>query len=136
MLLEVLVALAILGLGLTALVSGIPVTAAAVSEGTRLSTATFLAEARLEELRRVAWGAGASPIDLGLTFTDEAALPSPYADYARQVRVVDCGEAPGCGAVSSPLLRQVTVTVAYRPLTGSGLATSKSVSLTTLISRR
>lgn len=135
MLLEVIAALAVVALGLTAFASGIPAAAMAVSEGAQLSTATFLAAARMEEVRGVEWRAG-SIVD-GLSFPDEAALPDPYAHYARQVRMVDCGVTPGCGAVTSPLLRQITVTVAYRPVTALGLAAgSKTVSLTTLVTSR
>jgi hypothetical protein len=151
MLAEVLLAAAVLAIGLAALTSAIPVAGVAVSEGAKLSTATFLAGARLEEVRAAAWSA-APPVDrLGVsgaplsppqsggmtTFADEAALPNPYAGYSRQVRVLDCGLPPGCGAVTSGRLRQVTVTVAYRPVTASGLAAlEKTVFVTTLVAQR
>ena len=151
MLAEVLAAVAVVAIGLSALASAIPVAGAAVSEGARVSTATFLAGARLEEIRAAAWSA-TPPVDrLGLsgaplsppqsggatTFADEAALPDPYAGYSRQVRILDCGLPPGCGGVISARLRQVTVTVAYRPVTASGVAAlDKSVSVTTLVARR
>jgi len=151
MLAEVLAAVAVVAIGLSALTSALPVAGAAVSEGARLSTATFLAGARLEEVRAAVWSA-APPLDrLGVsgaplsppqsggttTFADEVALPDPYAGYSRQVRIVDCGLPPGCGAVISGRLRQITVTVAYRPVTASGRAAiDKSVSLTTLIAQR
>lgn len=151
MLAEVLLAVAVLAIGLSALTSAIPVAGVAVSEGARLSTATFLAGARLEEVRAAVWSA-APPVDrLGVsgappsppqsggatTFADEAALPDPYAGYSRQVRILDCGLPPGCGSVISGRLRQVTVTVAYRPVTASGLAAlDKSVSVTTLVAQR
>ena len=151
MLAEVLAAVAVVAIGLSALASAIPVAGAAVSEGARLSTATFLAGARLEEIRAAAWSA-TPPVDrLGLsgaplsppqsggatTFADETALPDPYAGYSRQVRILDCGLPPGCGAVMSARLRQVTVTVAYRPVTASGVAAlDKTVSVTTLVAQR
>ena len=144
-------AVAVVAIGLSALISALPVAGAAVSEGAKLSTATFLAGARLEEVRSAPWSA-APPVDrLGVsaaplsppksgdatTFADEAALPDPYAGYSRQVRILDCGLAPGCGSVISDRLRQVTVTVAYRPATASGLAAlDKAVSVTTLVSQR
>ena len=151
MLAEVLVAVAVVAIGLSALTSAIPVSTVAVSEGARLSTATFLAGARLEEVRAAQWSAAPAVDRLGVsgaalfppqsggatTFADEGALPDPYAGYSRQVRILDCGLPPGCGAVSSTGLRQVTVTVAYRPVTASGLAAlDKSVSVTTLVARR
>ena len=151
MIAEVLTAVAVLAIGLSALTSAIPVAGVAVSEGAKLSTATFLAGARLEEVRAAAWSA-APPVDrLGVsgaplsppqsggttTFADEAALPDPYADYSRQVRILDCGLPPGCAAVSSGRLRQVTVTVAYRPVTARGLAAlGKTVFVTTLVAQR
>jgi hypothetical protein len=151
MLTEVLAAVAVVAIGLSALASAIPVAGVAVSEGARLSTATFLAGARLEEIRAAAWsatppvdrlgvsGAPLSPPRSGdaITFADEAALPDPYAGYSRQVRIVDCGMPPGCGPVISARLRQVTVTVAYRPVTASGVAAlDKTASVTTLVAQR
>jgi hypothetical protein len=151
MLTEVLAAVAVVAIGLSALTSAIPVAGAAVSEGAKLSTATFLANARLEEVRTAAWraippvdrlgvsGAPLSPPQSGntTTFADEAVLPDPYAGYSRQVRVVDCGLPPGCGVITSGRLRQVTVTVAYRPVTARGLAAlDKTVSVTTLVAQR
>ncbi|HEV2055168.1 MAG TPA: hypothetical protein VGV06_08345 [Methylomirabilota bacterium] len=151
MLAEVLATVAVVAIGLSALTSAIPVVGAAVSEGAKLSTATFLAGARLEEVRAATWSA-APPVDrLGVsgaplsppqsggatTFADEGALPDPYAGYSRQVSVLDCGLPPGCGAVTSGHLRQVTVTVAYRPVTARGLAAlDKTISVTTLVAQR
>ena len=137
MLIEVIAAIAVVALGLTAFASTVPVASMAVSEGAQLSTATFLAAERLEEIRAVEWRAGSALQRPNLAFPDEAALPNPYAAYTRQVRIVDCGVPPGCGGGASTLLRQVTVTVAYRPVTASGLgANDKAVSLTTLLAER
>jgi hypothetical protein len=151
MLAEVLAAVAVVAIGLSALTSAISVAGTAVSEGAKISTATFLANARLEEVRTAAWsatppvdrlgvsGAPLSPPQSGntTTFADEAVLPDPYAGYSRQVRVLDCGLPPGCGAVTSERLRQVTVTVAYRPVTARGVAAlDKTVSVTTLVAQR
>ena len=136
MLLDAIAAVAVVALGLAAFVAGLPVVAMSVSEGAQLSTATFLAAARMDEIRAAGWR-DASVLDRpGSAFPDEPALEVPYAGYARQVRSVDCGAAPGCGGVI-PLLRQVTVTVAYRPLSAAGLAAdSKTVSITALIAPR
>src|SRR6202795_773161 len=151
MLAEVPGAVAVVAIGLSALASALPLAGAAVSEGAKLSTATFLAGARLEEVRAAAWsaaprvdrlgvsGAPLSPPQSGgmTTFADEAALPDPYGGYSRQVRVLDCGLPPRCGAVTSGSLRQVTVTVAYQPVTASGLAAlDKAVFVTTLVAQR
>jgi len=134
MLLEAIAAAGIVALGLVAFLSGLPTAATAVSEGAQLSTATFLATSRLEEVRRLAWSGVA--LD-GSTFPDEPVLAGLYAGYSRQVRIVECSAPPGCGSITSPQIRQITVTVAYRPVAASGLAAdSKAVSLITLITAR
>ena len=134
MLLEAIAAAGIVALGLVAFLSGLPTAATAVSEGAQLSTATFLATSRLEEVCRLAWSGVA--LD-GSTFPDEPVLAGLYAGYSRQVRIVECSAPPGCGSITSPQIRQITVTVAYRPVAASGLAAdSKAVSLITLITAR
>lgn len=133
MLLEVLAAVAVVAFGLTAFVSGLPVAAISVSEGAQRSTATFLAAARLDEIRAAGWRDGAA---LDRAVPDEPTLSAPYAGYARQVRTVDCGTTTACG-IMAPGLSEVTVTVAYRPLTAFGLAAEpRSVSITALVARR
>src|SRR5499427_459601 len=134
MLLEAIAAAGIAALALVAFLSGLPAAAMAVSEGAQLSTATFLAASRLEEVRALAWSGVA--LDTR-ALPDEPVLAEPYAGYSRQVRIADCNAPPRCGAIASPLIRQVTVTVAYRPLTASGLAgESKAGTLTTLVASR
>jgi prepilin-type N-terminal cleavage/methylation domain-containing protein len=149
-LVEILAAVAILGIGLTALLGVIPISAYGIHEGGRLSTATFLAEQRLEEVKSASWtsalpghdclGVGETsapasttctrltpaPCTAGhvcVTFPDEPDVRG-FAGYGRSVRVTDCGAAPGCGVAPSAVidanLRLVTVTVTYRPLTGVG----------------
>ena len=151
MLADVLTAIAVLALGLTALVSSIPVSGAAVNEGSQLSTATFLALARLEEVRAAAWSSS-PPLDrLGVsghpaaapraagrpTFLDESPLAPPYGAFRREVRVSDCSASPGCAGIVSPRLRQITVRVSYRPVSAAGMAsTDKTISLTTLVAER
>ena len=54
------------------------------------------------------------------TFADEAALPAPYGDYARAVRIIDCAGGGACSGIAKADLRQVTITVTYRPMTGVG----------------
>lgn len=151
MLTEVLAAIAVVALGLAALASAIPVAAGAVSEGGQLSTATFLASARLEQVRAAVWSekplvdllgvsadAVTPPRSAGLpSFPDEPSLAPLYRGFSRQVRILDCGTPPGCSGVVSSRLRQITVRVAYRPVTVTGVAsTDKTVSLTTLVSER
>ena len=151
MLADVLAAVAVLALGLTALVSSIPVSGAAVSEGSQLTTATFLASARLEEARAAAWRSSPAVDRLGVsahpaagprasgapTFPDEYPLAPPYGRFSRDVRISDCAAAPGCDGIVSAHLRQITVRVSYRPVSAAGVvSTAKTISLTTLVAER
>ena len=125
---EVLVALPIITIGLLALLSAIPLSTYATQEGRQTSTATFLANQRLEQVRNAQWTATcqvdasgfvvvgpavvndhigvsspstAAPKDptAVVTFADESSLAFPYAPYSRQVRIVDSvASAPTCDA--------------------------------------
>src|SRR6266540_2492628 len=109
---EILIAITIIGVGLVALASAIPIAAYGIQEGNQLSTATFLANQRLEQIRNAQWTAVVPPDaicpgvtalvsavdDLGVspsptaapqsggvtTFPDENPLPAPSAGYSRQ----------------------------------------------------
>lgn len=150
---EVLVSMAIVSIGLVALLSAVPLAAYAIQEGKQLSTATFLANQRLEQARNAQWSAIPAADSLGIsasptaapqsggmtTFPDESSLAAPYAGYSRQARITDCGVAPGCGGITNAGLRQVTVTVTYTPLTGVGQAAAggtKSVVVSMLAAQR
>jgi prepilin-type N-terminal cleavage/methylation domain-containing protein len=116
---EVLVALPIITIGLLALLSAIPLSTYATQEGRQTSTATFLANQRLEQVRNALWmatcqvdgttglvvpgaaivtdkvGVSASPTAApqdpspAVTFADESPIAAPYAGYSRQVRITD-----------------------------------------------
>src|SRR5262245_25112233 len=153
---EILLAVVIIGVGLVALSSAIPLAAYGIQEGNQLSTATFLANQRLEQIRYAQWTAcplvdklgvsasvAAAPDSGGVvTFPDEDPLPAPYAMYRREVRITGLwgpATCPGGGLPGTTGLRQVTVTVSYRPMTGVGVApatTSKSAVLTMYIGQR
>ena len=150
---EVLAAAALVSVGLIALASAIPLAAYGIQEGNQLSTATFLANQRMEQVRSRSWNTSPAIDNLGssvststapqsggaTTFPDESPLAAPYAGYTRTVRIRDCSLAGGCSGVQDAGLRQVTVTVSYRPMTGVGQAPAgvgKSAVLTTLVARR
>jgi type II secretory pathway pseudopilin PulG len=149
-LVEVIVAVGIITVGLSALLAAVPFASYGTREGYQLSTATFLANERLEQVRNARWESepravdalGVSPAPTSapesgaaITFADEAALPAPYGDYARTVRIIDCGG--GCSGIAKADLRQVTITVTYRPMTGVGVASiTKAAAVTTLIAKR
>lgn len=166
---EILVAVAILGIGLVGLAVVVPIASYGVQEGSQLSTATFLAEQRLEQVRNAPWtgtpandcigsGANAPVVPAGVacangtivlaagatTFADEAnviwgnntSAAANQAGYSRQVRVSDCSPTP-CAGLTSATMRQVTVSVTYRPLTSSGVsAQNKTVSVQWLVARK
>ena len=148
---EILMAVVIIGIGLAALASAIPLSNFGIQEGNQLSTATFLANQRLEQVRNATWTTTPAVDNLGVsasptaapqsagttTFPDEASVASPYTAYSRQVRITDCGAGTGCAGIVDGNLRQVTVTVTYRPLTGIGQASAtKPVTVTMLIAKR
>lgn len=155
---EILVAVAIIGIGLAGLAVVIPVSSFGVQEGSQLSTATFLAEQRIEQIRNAAWTASPASDCVGIsagnaaptipagascggsaagtvTFADEANLAG-YANYSRQTRITDCG-VTACSGITSDTLRLVTVTVQYRPLTAAGQAPqNKTVSVEWLVAQK
>jgi hypothetical protein len=151
---EVALAIAVIGVGLVALSSAIPLTSYGIREGDQLSTATFLANERLEQVRNARWEVGppaldtlgnspvatAAPVSGGVvTFPDESPVAAPHAGYSRTVRVTDCGVGVGCGGIASPDMRQVTVTVTYRPMTSAGVApagTTKPATVTMYVAKR
>ncbi|HKA61839.1 MAG TPA: prepilin-type N-terminal cleavage/methylation domain-containing protein [Methylomirabilota bacterium] len=148
---EVLVALPIITIGLLALLAAIPLSTFATQEGKQSSTATFLANQRLEQVRNAQWSAVPAVDQLGIsasaasapqtggtvTFADENPVTS-YAGYQRRVRVTDCGAGGGCAGVTSSGMRLVTVTVTYAPLspTGKDAPAPRSVAVTMLVAQR
>ena len=59
-LVEILIAIGIIGVGLAALASVIPVSSYGIQEGNQLSTSTFLANQRLEQVRNGRWSLNGS----------------------------------------------------------------------------
>jgi hypothetical protein len=150
-------AIAIIGGALVALASAIPLSAYGIQEGSQLTTATFLANQRLEEVRNARWQLGtpcvdnvglspsstAAPVGTcaggGTTFPDETALAAPYTGYTRTVRIRACTGGAPCDGIASDELRRATVTVSYRPMTGVGVSvagSTKTAVLTMDIAKR
>ena len=152
---EILVASVIIAIGLVGLLSAVPVASYGISEGRNLSTASFLANQRLEQVRNAAWtlspandclgiGSAAAPTSAACngaavtTFPDETNVAAPYAAYARSVRITDCG-VTACGGINNSDLRQVVVTVSYTPTNGAGgtaPGSTKSAIVTMLVAKR
>jgi prepilin-type N-terminal cleavage/methylation domain-containing protein len=158
---EILVAVAVIGIGLVGLAVVIPVSTYGVQEGNQLSTATFLAEQMIERARAAQWTGAPNPADcLGVSNGNNAPIPTGactggagtqfpdeltanggvtgYPQYQRIVRVTDCGPVPGCAGVENAAMRLVQVTVIYTPLTAGGGAAPgpKTVRLEWLVSRK
>jgi hypothetical protein len=151
-------AVAIIMIGLVALVGVMPLATSHIGESKRKTTAVFLAQQRLEQVKNAEWRLNPAPgMDTlgGAGSIGDAALPAwpdegyntvningtPYPFHRRTVRMIDCGVAAGCGIPADPSLstiRRVTVTVFYRPMTGIGMigADEAMVQAATLISRR
>jgi len=159
---EVVTAALIIGIGLTGLMIVVPISSSGLAEGNQLTTATFLAEERLEHVKNAPWMAspdndcvgigstaaprvpltksctnGATTLAAGdVTFADESSMAAPYTGYSRTVRIDDCA-ATLCAGITTAGMRQVTITISYRPLTTAGIAaSSKSVTLTMLVAQR
>ena len=110
-LIEVLVAMVILSVGLlgtAALITGI-INSNKLSN--RITTATVLAQDKMEEIKRIGYSSENEP---------RAVLSSPYNNYEREVTGLDV-ESPAAN------MKTVTVTVYWE--------SSKSVSLQTILAR-
>jgi prepilin-type N-terminal cleavage/methylation domain-containing protein len=155
-LVEILLAVAIVGVALAGLGVVVPVATYGVQDGNQLSTATFLAEQLIERTRAAAWTASppvdclgtssgdTAPVPTGATchdavgtrFPDEAGV-SGHPQYRRTVRVTSCATIP-CVGVTTEDMRLVEVRVAYAPLTGAGggSAGARPVQIAWLVSRK
>jgi type II secretory pathway pseudopilin PulG len=149
---ELLIVAAIVGVGIVGVMTVVPLSSYGVYEGAHLSTATFLAEQKLEELKNARWQATPANDCLGLStgngdvaptsttctrtdptpcttgamcsVADDETAVAGYPDYGRTIRIVDCATWPGgCGGVVDTNMRRIILTVTYRPLTGVGAST-------------
>lgn len=167
-LVEVIVAVSLTLTGLVALLAVVPLAVGHIGQANLKTKATFLAQARIEQVKNRPWtdvpvpgdclGASADP-DTGepvtaawasppcpgaappglVTFADEGYATIPgYPFHRREVRLRNCGAAPGCEGIVDINLRQVTVSVYFQPQTGTGMiaAGEDVVKLTTLIAKR
>jgi prepilin-type N-terminal cleavage/methylation domain-containing protein len=131
---ETLVAIAILGVGLVALLSSMSWGFATVDASRRSTTALFLAEQRMEQVK--AFAVSTAP-GQGWAQVSSAVFPSEgygtiagYRDYRRTVTVT---ANPGGAAPNTKL---VEVRVFYRPLTSTGLGPETSAVVSTLLVAR
>jgi type II secretory pathway pseudopilin PulG len=156
---EVIVALGVITVGLLALIATMPLATSVIAESNLKTTATFLAQHRLEQIKNAQWTVVPAADTLFGAGSDGTAPVGPWLDEAyntissgggggtdprfrRQVRIADCSVVVCSGiptaTASINTLRQVTVTVFFRPLSGTGIASANEepVQLVTLIARR
>ena len=142
---EVLVAAALIAIGFMALLRVVPMAAAGLQQGNQQSTATQIAQQRLEQAHAAVWTAlpatdcvgvsagNAAPVPSGaactdaisetydaatnVTFPDEAAVAG-FPGYARTTRITDCGAGAVCSGVN------------YTPVPGTGTAAPRLVTVT------
>jgi type II secretory pathway pseudopilin PulG len=153
-LVEVLLAAFLMTIGLVGLLSVVPVASFAVSDGYRLSVATFLADQKLEEVRHMPWTGIPDNDCLGLSATTTSAPTVPAGKTCTLgATTVNAGGAltwfadqgtsgitgfPGysrtvritncgatpCSGITNANLRKVDVAVTYR--SGSAIAVSST----------
>ena len=143
---ELLVAVAILSIGLLGvtgalgiqsggIAAGMSTGGATVTRGYYESVATMMAQERLEQVKQLQYTAGppavdqfgADPIPAG--FADEnAGTIAGFPNFARQVRVTT--------GVPAANMKTITVTVTFSLPTAQRINPAETVSLSTLLARR
>jgi prepilin-type N-terminal cleavage/methylation domain-containing protein len=101
---EVLIAVAIISIGLVGLASVIPLAAFGIQQGNQFTTATFLAEQRLEQARNSPWNGAlfpsplpvgwTAPVDCLGTSTGNAAPSTTTCNVSPCVNGVSCTALP------------------------------------------
>jgi len=145
----VLVATALLTVGLVGIATGFQYAASGVATGGGETAAVFLAEQRIEQLRAQAMtDFSAAALDAGTTTeyclsgtisggsSNCDAMPVAGPSYGRTTTITDFGGGTGCPA--TPLwCKQVQVRVRYRPVTGAGdLSQPRAVDIFTVLGPR
>jgi prepilin-type N-terminal cleavage/methylation domain-containing protein len=129
-LVEVLVAVAVITVGLTAVATGMQLATGGVAAGQQETTAVFLAEQRLEDIKAFALSTAAGQ---GFTNITSANFPAEaygaianYTGYRRTVTITD----------PSATVKRVTVDVFYLPVAVASTNTERQVSLSTALRTR
>jgi prepilin-type N-terminal cleavage/methylation domain-containing protein len=130
-LVEILIAVAIIVTGLVGVMTGMQVATGGVATGQQQTTATFLAEQRMEDIRAFALSTTAAQGWSNVTsanFADEAygTLPS-YTTYRRTTTITN----------PTATTKVVVVSVFWRPVAVSGTANAeRSVIVRTVLATR
>jgi prepilin-type N-terminal cleavage/methylation domain-containing protein len=129
-LVEVLVAVAVITVGLTAVATGMQLATGGVAAGQQETTAVFLAEQRLEDIKAFALSTAAGQ---GFTNITSANFPAEAygaiancTGYRRTVTITD----------PSATVKRVTVDVFYLPVAVASTNTERQVSLSTALRTR
>ncbi len=141
---EILVAAALIAIGFVALLRVVPLAAAGLQQGNQQSTATQVAQQRLEQAHAAVWTAVPATDCLGVSAGNAAPVPSGAActDAVSETyvagtnvtfpRITDCGAVACSGFTYTPVPgtgtaapRLITVTVTYQG-SGSPGATSRT----------
>lgn len=126
---EVVIAVGIIGLGIVGVSAGLLYAWGGLEAGKQQTTAAFLAEQRIEQVK----GTALANFAAVTTATFPAEAYGSIANAATYRRTVAITNNPG-GLVDTKL---VEVTVFYRPVTGLGvLTTERQVRLSTLMADR
>ena len=130
---EVLVATFVLSIGLVAVATGFQYATSGVETGRGETSATFLAEQRLEQLRAIAVKDFTSATLNAGTTTEAYGTIASGAAYRRDTTITD-GTGGVCPATTC---KRVQVTVFYRPVTSRGqLDQERRVDLITMFVAR
>ena len=128
---EVLMATAMLIVGVAVVLSALMYGVAGVEGSRGQSTAVFLAEQKLEEVRAYAVSTASTQGFANLTsasFPAESSIPG-YPNYRRTVTLT-------ANAGGNADLQLVAVTVFYKPIKSTGLSAETSITVNSLVSRR
>ena len=130
-LVEVLVAVAVIAIGLTAVAMGMQLGTAGVAEGQQQTTAIFLAEQRLEDIKAFALSTDAGQGWTNVTNATFAAAEAygaiaGYTTYRRTTTIT----------TPTATTKRVTVSVLWRPIGISSVSSERSVTVSTVVTSR
>jgi prepilin-type N-terminal cleavage/methylation domain-containing protein len=129
---EILVAVAVIGIGLAAISMGFGIATSGVETGRQQTTAVLLAEQRVEQLRALVVANFADPaVAAGTAQEAYNAIPNG-AGYRRQTVIGDV-DSNGDGVAD---MKRVRVDVFYRPITERGTQPERQVTLADVVTRR
>ena len=136
-LVEILVATCVLSVGLVALGTGLLYATGSVEVGRGETTATFLAEQRLELLKSLALTDWSSALLVAGTTREGYGTLAGAPPYRRDTTISDWG-GPGCAdaAPAAVTCKTVRVAVYYRITSGGGTGQERRVELLTVLALR